>query len=86
MPNSLTGTHSYTLVYSTKTPVSVCGTVANKSHIEVFPASQVSKVASARELQLPIRDRMYPRQVLETPSRIYLARLTNSLEVDLSTF
>lgn len=60
MPNSLTRGYSITLVYSTNSPVSVCGTVAVNSRIEVFLVTGIVYVASTRRLQLLVIARVPP--------------------------
>ena len=47
LPSSLTRNHPFALVFSTRLPVSVCGTVALQRTLEVFLGSMLPGIPSA---------------------------------------
>src|SRR3989344_6690838 len=53
LPSSLEHTHSFALLYSSCTPVSVCGTVVNMMCLEVFLGRLFAMVLFGRSLKCP---------------------------------
>src|SRR3989338_6105161 len=53
LPSSLEHTHSFALLYSSCTPVSVCGTVVNMMCLEVFLGRLFAIVLFGRSLKYP---------------------------------
>ncbi len=79
LPNSLRRINSYTLEFSSSSPVAVSGTVTYISHIEDFPADWILTIA------LPLKVKLCVTTRVKTESRIYQTLLPYCLHADLST-